>query len=388
MIRFVLFALLLIVHCGALRAHQVDVKLISTMKVQLVSVSGFRGAYALWLDGVRQSDSVSAGVFQLVLVNDSLEVRVPGDTLGRFTTFRLQPLSDSGIFKIKPLKPLSGTRMYDGQLTVTVRDHYLHCRNEVELEAYVAGVVESESGGQGGREFYSVQAILCRTYALAQLGRHITEGFDLCDGVHCQAYRSRTAHLEIRAAAEATAGLVLVDQRLTLITAAFHSNCGGQTANSEDVWGGNLSYLRARPDSFCTRMPHATWERRIAKDDWLNGLSQRYKYPIEDSMACKAACNMKQQSRTTYFSYGGVRIAYKNLRADWQLRSAFFSVTEAGDSVIIRGRGYGHGVGMCQEGAINMSKRGRDYRSILMYYYRDVQLVHISKLAFFREEEE
>ncbi|MCA6364218.1 MAG: SpoIID/LytB domain-containing protein [Bacteroidetes bacterium] len=371
-----------------LSAHEVDVKLLSTMKVQVVSVSASRGNFMLLLDGKRQADSLAAKAFQLIMVNDSLEVRVPGDTLGRFASFVLKPLADSCIFKIKPIKPLSGTRTYDGQLSISIRDNYLHCRNEVELESYVCGVVESESGGQGGSEFYKVQAILCRTYALAQLGRHITEGFDVCDGVHCQVYRSRTSHPEITAAAQATAGLVLVDKGLTLITAAFHSNCGGQTANSEDVWGGTLPYLRGRSDSFCNGMPHATWERRIAKDDWLNGLAQRYKYPIEDSVACRLACNMKQNSRTNFFSYGGVRIAYKNLRTDWQLKSAYFNVTESGDSVIIRGRGYGHGVGMCQEGAINMARKGFEFRYILTYYYKGVDIVHISRLAFFREEEQ
>ncbi|MFN8712585.1 MAG: SpoIID/LytB domain-containing protein [Bacteroidota bacterium] len=388
MTRPALLVFIALLTTSLLTAHEVDVKLLSTMKVQMISVSGARGSYSLLLDGKQQHDSIAAKVFQLVVVNDSFEVRIQGDTLGRFKRFVLQPLNDTCVFKIKPVKPLSGTRTYDGKLDVSVREQYLLCVNHVELEAYVAGVVESESGGQGGPEFYKVQSVLCRTYALAQLGRHINEGYDLCDGVHCQAYRSRTTHPEIRAAALATEGLVLVDQRLSLITAAFHSNCGGQTANSEDVWGGTLPYLRGRPDSFCTGMPHASWERRIAKDDWLNGLAQRYKYPIEDSLACKAACSMKQTSRSNYFSYGGVRIAYKNLRSDWQLRSAYFTVTEIGDSVLIRGRGYGHGVGMCQEGAINQSKKGQNYRAILAYYYKDVQVVHISKLAFFKEEEE
>jgi stage II sporulation protein D len=371
----------------SLYAHRLDVKILSTMQVSMATVTSAKGAYKLWLDGRLQPDSLAEKVFQLVVINDSIEVRIPGDTLGRFVQFKLEPLSDTSIFKIKPLKPLSGTRGYDGQLTIAIRSGYLYSRNYVDLEEYVAGVVESECGGQGGVEFFKVQSILCRTYALAQMGRHDMDGFDLCDGVHCQAYRSRTAIAGIHDAALATAGKVLVDQHLSLITAAFHSNCGGQTANSNDVWAKGLPYLRSLPDSACARMPHSSWERRISKEDWLNMLSQRYKLPIEDTMACYKACHIQQKTRGTAFVYGNCRIPYKSIRSDWQLRSAFFSVSDLGDSVLVHGRGYGHGVGLCQEGAIKMSRLGQDYLSIITYYYPNVEVVSMSKLSFFKDEE-
>jgi stage II sporulation protein D len=370
----------------AARAHTVDVRILSTMAVSSVNVSAHTGNYFLYLDGKLQADSLSQKVFQLLVINDSIEVRIPGDTLGRFASFRLVGTTDSSVFKIKPIKPSSGTRIYDHSLTITVINGLMQCLNIVGLDHYVAGVVESEAGGRTTKEFYKVQAILCRTYALAHLYRHATEGFEVCDGVHCQAYRGRPSDLNVLAAVEETEGLVIVDKSLTLITPAFFSNCGGQTANSEDVWSVAVPYLRSVKDTFCLHSTNARWTRKIAKEDWLNYLALKHKYPVGDSAACYSALNMSQGSRTTYYTYGGIRIPYKTIRSDWQLRSAYFSIEEAKDSIIIRGRGYGHGVGLCQEGAIRMAKNGYSYEWILDYYYKDIEIINLSKLEFFKED--
>jgi stage II sporulation protein D len=367
-------------------AHTVDVRILSTMAVSSVNVSAHSGNYFLYLGGKLQPDSLAAKVFQLVIVNDSIEVRIPGDTLGRFASFRIVAASDSSSFKIKPIKPMSGTRMYDHSLNITIVDGLMECINTVGLDNYVAGVVESEAGGKTTKEFYKVQAILCRTYALAHLYRHATEGFEVCDGVHCQAYRGRPTDPNVFLAVQETEGLVLVDKSLTLITPAFFSNCGGQTANSEDVWSVPVPYLRSVLDTFCLHSPNAHWTRKIAKEDWLNYLALKHKYPVNDSAACYNALNMSQGTRTPYYTYGGIKIPYKTIRNDWQLRSAYFSIEEAKDSIIIRGRGYGHGVGLCQEGAIAMAKKGYSYEWILDYYYKDVEIINLSKLEFFKEE--
>lgn len=370
----------------AITAHTVDVRILSTMAVTSVNVSVNTGSYLLYLDGKVQVDSLTTKVFQLVEINDSIEVRIPGDTLGRYVSFRLVASEDSSVFKIKPIKPNSGTRIYDHSLSITVVNGLLQCLNNVDLDHYVAGVVESEAGGRTTKEFYKVQAILCRTYALAHLYRHATEGFEVCDGVHCQVYRGRPSDRNVLAAVEETEGLVAVDRSLTLITPVFFSNCGGQTANSEDVWAAPVPYLKSVRDTFCIHSTNARWTRKILREDWLTYLETKHKYPINDSIACYKALNMTQGSRTTNYSYAGTRIPYKTIRADWGLRSAYFSIEEAKDSIIIRGRGYGHGVGLCQEGAIKMAKMGYSYEWILDYYYRNIEIINLSKLEFFKED--
>ncbi|HEU4717165.1 MAG TPA: SpoIID/LytB domain-containing protein, partial [Bacteroidia bacterium] len=177
--------------CLSLAAGNINVRVLSSMNVFSANISVYAGSYDCYINDIQQPDSIATQVFQLSVVNDSLEIRIPGDTLGLFSSFRIVARTDSSAFKIKPIRPMSGTRVYDHSLKITVRDGKLLCINEVELEHYVAGVVESESGGRTAKEFYKVQAILCRTYALAHMSRHAPEGFDLCDGVHCQAYRGR-----------------------------------------------------------------------------------------------------------------------------------------------------------------------------------------------------
>jgi stage II sporulation protein D len=369
-----------------LHAQRMNVRVLSTMKVSAVNVSVQRGNYRLQLDGVTQHDTLLTKVFQVLLVGDSLEVRIPGDTLGRFALFTLQALRDSSSYRIKPITPVSGTRTYDADLKISVSAGQLFCTNNVMLESYVGGVVESESGGRSLLEFYKVQAIICRTYALAHINRHFADGFDVCDGVHCQVYRSKTVDPVISKATLETAGQVIVDKNLNLITAAFHSNCGGETANSGDVWAANLSYLKAVDDTFCTRMPNAHWSRKIARTDWLNYLETKHKYPVNDSIARGKALHMTQDNRDKEYVHGAVRIPYKTIRSDWQLKSAYFSIAEQKDSIIISGRGYGHGVGLCQEGAIRMAQLGYTSEFIIKHYYQDVEIVHLSHLDFFREE--
>lgn len=369
-----------------LQAQRMNVRILSTMKVSVVNISVQRGNYRLLLDGVQQNDTLLTKVFQIAMKGDSLEVRIPNDTLGTFSSFFLQAMNDTSTFRIKPVAPMSGTRTYDADLKISSVGGQLFCLNNVMLESYTGGVVESESGGRSFLEFYKVQSIICRTYALAHINRHFIDGFDVCDGVHCQVYRGKTQQPMIGQAIEETEGLVIVDKNLNLITAAFHSNCGGETANSGDVWAANLSYLQPVKDTFCTKMPNAHWQRKIARSDWLNYLETKHKYPVGDSAACYKALHMTQYDREKEYVYGNIRIPFKTIRSDWQLKSAYFSIVEQKDSILISGRGYGHGVGLCQEGAIRMAKLGYSYEYIINYYYRNVDIVHLSRLDYFREE--
>jgi stage II sporulation protein D len=75
------------------------------------------------------------------------------------------------------------------------------------------------------------------------------------------------------------------------------------------------------------------------------------------------------------------------VREDLKLKSTFFSVTTTGEQVVLNGRGFGHGVGLCQEGAMHMARDGKSYIEILRHYYTDVHLVDVNTLDFFRDAE-
>jgi stage II sporulation protein D len=288
--------------------------------------------------------------------------------------------------KVKLVSPDRKQRIYPDNYIVTNEAGNLKMLNEVKLDNYIAGVVEAESGTRSTPEFYKVQAILARTFALAHVNKHLAEGFSLCDQVHCQAYYGKPRFEGITEMVLDTKGKVVVDENLNLIVAAFHSNSGGQTANSEDVWGARTSYLRSVNDTFSTRMPNYKWERKMAIDDWLSYLKLKHKYPIDEPGAKELALNFKQDTRKVYLEASNVKVPLKNVRQDLQLKSTYFNISKEGDSVIFEGKGYGHSLGMSQEGAMRMTKLGYSYTDVLNFYYRNIQIIDMHKLTFFRDE--
>ena len=186
--RIILF-LFLTVQVFSVQASGIRIRLFYDMKVTTAMLSLYSSTFTIYGDGQPLVFNDSLAVFQLFYSNDSILVKTPGDTLGTFRQLLLKPREESGNFKVKPITPLSGTRRYFGSLEIKTGNQQLYFINTADLEYYVAGVVESESGGYRAKEFYKVQAILCRTYGLNHLGRHVQEGYELCDGTHCQVYR-------------------------------------------------------------------------------------------------------------------------------------------------------------------------------------------------------
>ncbi len=283
-------------------------------------------------------------------------------------------------FSIQILNSPLAVRTYDDDLIVRLFKGKLQLINRVDLEHYVAGVVPSEAlGSSKDLQFFFVQAITCRTYALVNYLKHSDEGFNLCDNVHCQYYTGRCRNADIARATARTSGLVIVDENKKMISAAFHSNCGGQTVNSEDVWSIPTSYLKSVEDTFCLHESNARWRYAMHKDDWLKYLSDNFGYPVDHPKMRIKAYMFKQEKRKVYFENG---IPLKDIRRDLHLRSTFFSMESKGDSVIFHGRGYGHGVGLCQQGAIHMADLGIDYKKIIEFYYQGTSIIHYSELRY------
>lgn len=364
----------------------VNIKIFSQIKVQSFSFSAEAGAYSIWANGVEVATTKQSPLIKLTYVNDSVEVKTFENVIGKYKRVKISSPDFVKSFRMKLISPDRKPRFYEDNLYVTTELGDLKCLNEISLDNYIAGVVQAESGRRSFQEFYKVQAILARTFALSHLQKHAPEDFNLCDHTHCQAYFGKTTELDIMKAVTDTKGKVVVDDNLNLIDAAFHSNSGGQTANSEDVWGSKLSYLRSVNDTFSTKMPNAKWERKMAKEDWLSYLKIKHNYPIQDSNARWLALTFKQDSRKPFLEANNVRVPLKNVRTDLQLKSSFFSVVAVGDTVILKGRGFGHGVGMCQEGAMRMAKLGYKCPEMINFYYQKTQLVDLHKLNFFKDE--
>ncbi|MBL0329178.1 MAG: SpoIID/LytB domain-containing protein [Bacteroidetes bacterium] len=370
-------------------AAVINVRILTTKVIQSFIFSPINGTYDVYGDGVLLLNSDTPGIFQLTIEKDSIILKTFEHTIGKYASLKMLSKQPGGAFKIKSVVPEGKVRTYEDDVTIhlTSDKKQFLLINKVDIEKYIGGVVESESGKRTSLEYYKLQSILCRTYLLAHITRHVPEGFQVCDDVHCQAYLSRTTDADIQKGVNDTKGLVVVDNDLNLITAAFHSNCGGQTVASQDVWAMSTSYLKSVKDTFCMSQTHAHWKRSIPLEDWKAYLQLKHKYPVDDSLKLNNATTFSQPNgRAIYFTDKDLKIPLKVIRADFQLKSTYFSVEQQGETVVFNGRGYGHGVGLCQEGAMRMAGLNYSYKEILNFYYKDVHLVDLSALSYFRQE--
>lgn len=363
-----------------------SIRIFSQIKVQSFIIKSEIGNYSLWANGIEILNTITNPSIKLTCINDSIELKSADRLVGKFKRIKFSCADQDATFQIKMLLPERKPRLYQDNMLVDVEQGYLKCVNEIELDNYIGGVVQAESGRLSHPEFYKVQTILARTFALAHIQKHALEGFSLCDHTHCQAYFGKPTELNIIKSVFETKNKIVVDENLNLIEAAFHSNSGGQTLNSEDVWGSKLSYLRSVNDTFSLKMPNAKWERKIAKDDWLSYLKIKHNYPIDDEDAKLLAFNFKQDTRKPFLESNNIKVPLKIVRTDFQLKSTYFSIMPKGDSLIFKGKGFGHGVGMCQEGAMRMAKLGYTYLDILNFYYQNTQLIDLRLLDFFKDE--
>ena len=336
-------------------ATSLNIGILTEYKITSLLVSSNYGEFFVFADGKRILELNKNTTVKFSVKGDSIQISSLNNVLGIVKKVKVIGKDAPNSFNIKPLVPEKSLRVFDENLELKVEGKFFKIINRVNLEHYVAGVVEAENGIRQNFEYYKMKAIICRTYALNNLRRHEVEGYHLCDQVHCQVYKGKNQlNDEITKAAGATTGIVIVDSDLKLITAAFHSNCGGQTLNSEEVWSLPTTYLKSITDTFCLRKPNATWEYRMKSSDWTNYLMKHHNYK-EDSLHRECVLSYFQYRKEMDFVVHDLRVPFKNLRSDFNLKSTYFSFDLQNDFIVLKGRGYGHGLGLCQEGAMRMA---------------------------------
>jgi stage II sporulation protein D len=341
--------------------------------------------YELFLDGESQSSAMLNSIYNITVVDDSILVSIELMPIKKVRELVIKSNLNCN-FKIKPSEPPLPQRNLENTISIISKNCFLNITNEVDLDNYVAGVVEAEVGSRQPFEYYKVQATICRTYVLAHLRKHEKDGFNMCDKEHCQVFKGKSlSNIDIINAVQETSNSVLVDENLNLIVAAFHSNCGGQTVSSADVWNKAQSYLQPIRDTFCVNSRNAHWEKEVNKKIWIKYLLKRNTQL--DSSNLVRNYNFAQPQRTKDFIVKDIKIPLKEIRSDFNLKSTYFSVEDAGETLIFKGKGFGHGIGLCQEGAIRMAKTGYSYSDIIHYYFKNVNIVNLNSLYFFKDVE-
>ena len=365
--RLLLILLLLSPLC--LLAEQVTVRLYSTATIPGLSVTIDHGHYLIYADDTLLIDSnlFHRSTIKMRHYKGRVTLTVGKHNYGSFTSLLLTDADSnhSGILALYPdqAKP----RTYEGDLRVCANPSGgLLLVNHVELETYIAGVVQSEIYGDL-TDIYKVQAVIPRTWALLNLNKHKADGYNFCDHVHCQAYHNRCTMPLILKSVKATSGQVLKDQDGNLIETPFHANSGGETANSEDVWKNAFPYLRSVADTFSLGMKQSSWEKKIPLESWLHFIQHESKTKLTHDSLIYLATHFSQPHRQG--SWLGIPL--KRFRSEFKLRSTFFDVEldSINNQVLLHGRGYGHGVGLSQEGAIRRVQCGHSYDQVLLYYY-------------------
>lgn len=299
-----------------------------------------------------------------------------GLSLGSWSEVIFWAADTSGHFTVSPEAAKKTIEYYD-HLKVQAYKNQLRLINIVWMENYICGVVAAEGGIYKTPEFLKVQAICSRTYAIRNMGKFIRDGFDLTDKVDCQVYHGIPKNLPgVEEAVRATAGLIAVDGFGEPIDAVFSANCGGQSANSEDVWKASSAYLKTTESyDHYREFRNSSWTYTVSRLDLIGLFSKYYKVPVTDWEVIPDASGRVRQIRLN--NDPGLVLSGMELRSLLKLKSTKFRVYEYQQQIFFSGQGFGHGVGMCQDGAYKLSTLGWSHESILRHFYQGVELISI-----------
>ncbi len=256
----------------------------------------------------------------------------------------------------------------------------------ISLEDYVLGVVAAEGSTEREPEALKALAIASRTYALKNIDRHAPDGYDFCTTTHCQRYRAvdfESPTLVSGAALEAvqtTRGEVLLDAGNQVADSYFSASCGGATANMTSLWGAKAPpYLRGMKDEYCRSDRHHDWTDVISEQQLLKATQSDPRTNVgnriddvrvlrQDATGRAELVALEGERRVTVKGWDFKIIVGRSL--GWNLlKSSRFQISHSGSNFVFRGSGFGHGLGLCQEGAHVMAMRGASYRQILGKYF-------------------
>ena len=255
----------------------------------------------------------------------------------------------------------------------------------VPLEEYVAAALAGESGSFEQPESRKAMAVAVRTYAVRFRPRHEAQGFDFCDSTHCQTLNFKAIGPQARAAAEATRGQMLWYEGRPAAT-FYHQNCGGKVAAAGEAWPDLAApYLPGHDDPYCIRATPLPWKARLDRGRLEKALRDQGLRVPEGWRSLEVRSRAPSGRARDLVFRGGAgpeqRISASSLRFaigrafGWnEVRSDLYEVETTADAVIFTGRGGGHGVGLCQAGAEQMAREGKNYKEILAFYYPGTSL--------------
>jgi stage II sporulation protein D len=315
---------------------------------------------------------VKGGQKYLLLENSTYEVKPAGAGIavaGQVLSSPIKLLAAESGEQIR-----LGKNLYRGDIVIKATAGKLDIIEHLSIEDYLCGVLPSEMSPDWPLEALKAQAVASRTYAMRFINP--TRDYDITNGVEMQVYNG-TSKISPRIieAVNSTRGRVL-KYRGKLITAFFHAACGGHTASSKAAWGeAVLKPLYGVKDPFCAPSRHSRWEYFLPAADLLKFIQSQgstalkvkgLKINQKDRSGRVISFRVATESGSKVVKANDMRKRFGNSEFRSTLITAIRPVKGGFE---LAGRGWGHGVGMCQEGTRYMALKGRPYKRILAHYY-------------------
>jgi len=279
--------------------------------------------------------------------------------------------SSDGIIGVNGVK-------YRGSLIIRKIGTRIEVCNRISLEDYLKGVVSCEMSGNWHIEALKAQAVAARTYAVYFLNKKSNINYDLDCTTSFQVYKGYSSESKSgNTAVDKTSGLIMTYDGEPVLS-FFHSTCGGWTSDNGDVWAGkNLPYLKRIKCEHCSDSPKYKWKETISASEIKSLLLKNGKQTGKIK-----SINLKRSSERVItviirHSKGEIVLTgneFRRIIGAERLRSLYFTTSVSGKNIVFDGKGWGHGVGMCQYGAKRLAEKGKGYSYILKYYYSGVDI--------------
>jgi stage II sporulation protein D len=270
-----------------------------------------------------------------------------------------------------------GDTSYTGDIEIWRGKNGLYLINEVPLETYVEGVVKAETGSDWALEALKAQAVIVRTYVLNNMMKNIDREYHVTSSVLHQIYRGLNSDTKVATAVRRTMGRILTHDGKPIM-AFYHSSSSGRTEQPEEVFGSGYQYLKSVSSSG-KLSPYDMWTRRIPirEIEKATNTNKIVDVKIKTHTSTGRAKDIGLFSPVKGSKPSNKTVQAKDLRKmlGWKrLPSTDFTLKVQGDTVVFEGKGYGHGVGLCQWTALEMALQGKDYKEILSHFYPGTKL--------------
>jgi len=267
-------------------------------------------------------------------------------------------------------------RPFRGEVTfIRTPDNHITVVNDINVEDYIKGVLYHEVSHHWPMEALKAQAVAARTYALYSINPP-SKPYDVTNDIYSQVYGGRDSErYRTDLAVDHTRGEVLTYDG-KIIPAYFHATCAGMTEDARELWNvPDIPPLRGVPCPFCQGSPHFNWKKNFRLKDIQDNLNLHgYKVGTITDIAIVDRDRSDRIDHLKITQKNGQELIikgkdFRDLMGPNVLMSNNFNISMQGYYINFVGKGWGHGVGMCQWGALGMARQQFNYKQILAYYY-------------------